>query len=275
MDLRFSLAGLCVGILVGLTGMGGGSLLAPILILFFRVPPVWAVSTDIAYATVTKAVGSIVHIRQKHVNFKIALLLACGSVPATLISVFTVQYIRRLYGNSINDFLLPAIGFVLLLVAVLMFVKPYLMRFFEKKRLEKQKQRALSGEFVSEQENSKWMERYRPMVTIGVGAIVGFLVGLSSVGSGTLIIVAVFFLFPELNAKELVGTDVFQAFLMVTAGAVAYFFGGTINWPIAGLLLIGSLPGVIIGSWLSKYIPNSYMRPVLAVVLVISGWKLI
>src|SRR5712692_6889623 len=120
MDYRISLVGLFIGFLVGLTGMGGGSLLAPILILVFRVPPVWAVSTDIAYSTVTKALGSVVHIRQKHVNFKVALWLACGSVPATLLSVGLVQYIRQHYGIAINNIILHALGVTLILVAVLL-----------------------------------------------------------------------------------------------------------------------------------------------------------
>ena len=108
-----------------------------------------------------------------------------------------------------------------------------------------------------------------------IGAFVGFLVGLTSVGSGTLIIVSLAFLFPRLTARELVGTDIFQAFMLLAAGAIAYITAGTINWRIVGLLLIGSLPGVFVGSKLSKFIPEPYMRPVLAVVLVISGWKLI
>ena len=108
-----------------------------------------------------------------------------------------------------------------------------------------------------------------------MGAFVGFLVGLTSVGSGTLIIVSLAFLFPRLTAKELVGTDIFQAFMLLASGAIAYIIGGTINWPIVGMLLIGSLPGVLIGSRLSKFIPDLYMRPILATVLVISGWKLI
>src|SRR6266705_3447752 len=99
MDYRISLVGLLIGLLVGLTGMGGGSLLAPIMILFFRVPPVWAVGTDITYSTITKAVGSIVHIRQKTVNFQIALWLACGSVPSTLLSVGLIHYLRIHYSN--------------------------------------------------------------------------------------------------------------------------------------------------------------------------------
>src|SRR5579863_2680881 len=145
-DFRYSLVGLLIGILVGLTGMGGGSLLAPILILVFRVPPIWAVGTDVAYSTVTKALGSLVHIRQKHVNFKIALWLACGSVPATLLSVTLVQYIRKHYASLINGVILHAIGFTLILVAVLLVVKPFLTRRLEKRRLEMQKQVALAGE---------------------------------------------------------------------------------------------------------------------------------
>lgn len=278
MDFRYSLVGLIIGVLVGLTGMGGGSLLAPILILIFRVPPVWAVGTDVAYSTVTKALGSLVHIRQKHVNFKIALWLACGSVPATILSVTLVQYIRKHYASLINGVILHAIGFTLILVAVLLVVKPFLMRYVEKRRVEAQKQAALAnegGEPASTPTTNYWEKRYRPLVTALIGAFVGFLVGLTSVGSGTLIIVSLAFLFPRLTAKELVGTDIFQAFMLLAAGSIAYFTAGTINWQIAGLLLIGSLPGVLIGSRLSKYIPEQYMRPVLATVLVISGWKLI
>jgi uncharacterized protein len=258
--------------------MGGGSLLAPILILIFRVPPVWAVGTDVAYSTVTKAVGSLVHIRQKHVNFKIALWLACGSVPATLLSVTLVQYIRKHYASLVNGLILHAIGFTLILVAVLLIVKPFLMRRIEKRRLEVQKQAALAGESGEPSgvpTTNYWEKRYRPLVTALIGAFVGFLVGLTSVGSGTLIIVSLAFLFPRLTAKELVGTDIFQAFMLLAAGTIGYFTAGTINWHIAGLLLIGSLPGVLIGSKLSKYIPEPFMRPVLATVLVISGWKLI
>ena len=275
MDFRYSLAGLFVGILIGLTGMGGGSLLAPILILFFHVPPVWAVSTDLAYSTVTKAVGSIFHIREKHVNFKVAFWLACGSVPATFISVLLVQYVRKHYGHFINGFIIQAIGCVLILVAVLLFFRPYILRFSEKRSLETQKQEALSSKVVATVNAKPWERFYRPLLTVLIGAFVGFLVGLTSVGSGTLVIVSIVMLYPKLTAKELVGTDIFQGFMLVASGAIAYFFVGTINWTITGLLLIGSLPGVIIGSQLSKYIPNRFMRPVLAVVLAVSGFKLI
>jgi uncharacterized protein len=274
-DYRISIVGLLIGFLVGLTGMGGGSLLAPIMILFFRIPPVWAVGTDLAYSTVTKAVGSIVHYRQKNVNFKVALWLACGSVPATLLSVGLVQYIRKHDSAIVNGVILHALGFTLVLVAVMLVLKPVIMRYFEQKRLERQKQEALSGEVSPTKQSRLWEKRYRPVVTVLVGAVVGFLVGLTSVGSGTLIIVSLAFLFPRLTSKELVGTDIFQAFMLLASGAIAYFIGGTINWPIVGLLLIGSLPGVYLGSKASKFIPERFMRPVLATVLAVSGFKLI
>ena len=275
MDYRISIVGLFIGFLVGLTGMGGGSLLAPIMILVFRIPPVWAVGTDIAYSTVTKALGSVVHIRQKNVNFKVALWLACGSVPATFLSVSLVQYIRKHYGTVVNGIILHTLGFTLLLVAVLLVLKPLIMHRLYQKRIETQKQAVLKSEMDLTKRSNHWEKWYRPLVTALVGAFVGFLVGLTSVGSGTLIIVSMAFLFPRLTAKELVGTDIFQAFMLLAAGAIAYLSAGTINWPIVGMLLIGSLPGVFLGSKLSKFIPDRYMRPVLATVLVISGLKLI
>jgi len=256
--------------------MGGGSLLTPIMILVFRVPPVWAVGTDFAYSTVTKALGSIVHIRQKNVDFRIALWLACGSVPATLVSIGLVQYIRKQYGGVINDIVLHAIGFTLLLVAVVFVLKPYIMRRLEHSNLERQKQAGLEDPAsVTAKAPSAWKKWYLPITTALVGAFVGFLVGLTSVGSGTLIIVSLAFLFPRLPTQKLVGTDIFQAFILLAAGVIGYLNAGTINWTIVGLLLIGSLPGVFLGSRLSKFMPDRYLRPVLAVVIAISGLKLI
>ena len=149
------------------------------------------------------------------------------------------------------------------------------MRSLEKRNQEAQKQEALIAENATEPQVTRKRGFSRPLITALIGAIVGILVGFTSVGSGTLIVVSLVMLYPKLTTKELVGTDIFQGFMLVTAGAVAYLFGGTINWTITGLLLIGSLPGVVIGSQLSKYIPNRYMRPVLAIVLAVSGFKLI
>ena len=275
MDYRISLVGLCIGFLIGLTGMGGGSLLAPIMILLFRIPPVWAVGTDIAYSTVTKAVGSLIHMRQKNVNFKVAFWLACGSVPATLLSVGLVQYLRRYYSAVINGVILHALGFTLLTVAVLLVVKPYVLKRLEHRKLKLQQQATLPPQTDGPKSLSRWQRYYRPALTVLIGAVVGFLVGLTSVGSGTLIIVSLAFLFPKLGPKELVGTDIFQAFLLLASGTIGYFTAGTINWTLVVLLLLGSLPGVFIGSVSSKYIPDRFMRPVLATVLALSGLKLI
>src|SRR5713226_161984 len=221
--------------------MGGGALLAPIMILVLHIPPVWAVGTDTAYSAVTKALGSIVHIRQKNVNFKVALWLACGSVPSTVLGVSLVQYIRVHYGDVINGIIVHTIGFTLLLVAVLLVAKPYIMRRVERKNIEAQKQAALRGEEMPPEGTTRWEKRYRPLFTILVGAVVGILVGLTSVGSGTLIIVALAFLFPRLSSKQLVGTDISHAVMLHIAGTIVYFNSGTINWPIVGLLLLGSL----------------------------------
>ncbi len=274
MDYRISIAGLLVGFLVGLTGMGGGALLAPILILFFRIPPVWAVGTDVAYSTVTKALGSIIHIQQKSVNFKIALWLAYGSIPATLLSVGLVQYIRKYYHSVIDTLILHTLGITLILVAVLLIIKPFVMSQLESRKIEKRKQTALHREIESDK-SVHWERYYRPVVTALIGAVVGFLVGLTSVGSGTLIIVSLAFLFPKLGPKELIGTDIFQAFMMLASSVIGYLMASTINWTVVILLLTGSLPGVFIGSKLSKYIPDRFMRPILAMVLAISGLKLI
>jgi len=278
LDYRISLIGLLIGILVGVTGMGGGSLLAPIMILFLKMPPVWAVGTDNAYSAVTKGFGAIVHIQQKSFslkNLKIAFWLACGSVPATILGVMLVQYTRHHYGDAINGIILRAIGFTLILVAVLLIVKPFIMRWLDRKRLKTEKQAALHGETLTEAGNSLWEKRYRPSVTVLVGAFVGFLVGLTSVGSGSLIIVALAFLYPRLVSKELVGADITHAVVLHLAGTIAYLFVGTIDWTMVGLLLIGSLPGVFIGSKFTKFVPDRVMRPILATVLVVSGWKLI
>jgi uncharacterized membrane protein YfcA len=274
LDYRISLVGLLIGLLVGLTGMGGGSLLAPIMILFFRIPPVWAIGTDIAYSTITKAVGSLVHIRQKTVNFQIALWLACGSVPSTLLSIGLVQYLRTHYHSLVDGFILRVLGITLMIVAVLLLLKPLIMKGVEQRNLKRRKLVTLNEE-QEEKGTNRWEQRYRPLVTIVVGAAVGFLVGLTSVGSGTLIIVSLAFMFPRLGPRELVGTDIFQAFMLLASGVIGYLLSGTINWPMVLLLLIGSLPGVFLGSRLSKYIPDNILRPLLASVLAFSGWKLL
>jgi uncharacterized membrane protein YfcA len=161
-----------------------------------------------------------------------------------------------------------------MIVAALLLLKPFIMKGVEQRNLERRKLAALKGE-PEEKSTKRWEQRYRPLLTIVVGAVVGFLVGLTSVGSGTLIIVSLAFMFPQLGPRELVGTDIFQAFMLLASGVIGYLLSGTINWPMVLLLLVGSLPGVFLGSRLSKYIPDSILRPLLASVLAFSGWKLL
>jgi uncharacterized membrane protein YfcA len=266
MDIRFTLIGLIIGFLIGLTGMGGGSLMTPVMILIMGVKPVVAVGTDLAYGAVTKLLGGATHLRQGTVHRRTALLLSCGSVPATLAGVGLITHIRSSNPALVNGFLLHAIAWVLIIVALVMATKPLLTR---------------ATAHMRESADADWRDRAlelgdrHPWVLPLVGAIVGFLVGLTSVGSGTLVIVALMFLYPRWQSKDLVGTDVFHAAILVSAASLAQLAAGNVNVPMTASLLIGSIPGVLLGSRLTLGFPESMLRLSLASVLLISGTKLL
>lgn len=266
MDIRFTLIGLIIGFLIGLTGMGGGSLMTPVMILVMGVKPVIAVGTDLAYGAITKILGGATHYRQGTVHRKTALLLSCGSVPATLAGVGLVTHIRNSNPALVNGFLMHAIAWVLIVVSVVMVAKPALTR--------------LSAR-VGESSDQNWRDRALEFgdrhlwVLPMVGAIVGFMVGLTSVGSGTLVIVALMFLYPRWQSKDLVGTDVFHAAILVSAASLAQLAAGNVNIPMMASLLLGSIPGVLLGSRLTLGFPESMLRLSLASVLLISGAKLL
>jgi uncharacterized membrane protein YfcA len=266
MDLRFSLIGLIIGFLIGLTGMGGGSLMTPVMILIMGVKPVIAVGTDLAYGAVTKIVGGGTHLRQRNVNIKTALLLACGSVPATLVGVGLITAIKRQDPTLIDIVLLHAIAWMLIVVAAAMAAKPFLLR--------------LSAQ-LQHRDDLDWRDRafafgdrHVWMLPL-VGGIVGFLVGLTSVGSGTLIIVALMFMYPRWQSKDLVGTDVFHAAILVSAASFAQLAAGNVNVPMMLSLLVGSIPGVLLGSRLTLGFPESVLRLSLASVLLVSATQLL
>lgn len=254
------IAGFIVGFLVGLTGMGGGALLTPVMILFFKVSPVIAVGVDFIYSTLTKALGVFIHVKQDHVDFKIAKQISYGSVPAVLASTIAVNIFKAKNLQLANSLLKHNIAYVLMLAACFLILKPLILKFAAKK-----------GYNIVLQETTQ----RKKIITTVIGAIMGIIIGITSIGSGSLIIVCLSFLYPALNAKKLVGTDVFQAFLLVATGAIVYIFAGSVNWSFVELLLIGSLPGVFIGSKLTKTIPNSFLIPILAIVLFITGVKLL
>jgi uncharacterized membrane protein YfcA len=239
-------AGALIGFLIGLTGMGGGSLTTPFLILFMHVRPVLAVGTDLVYASITKLVGTGTHLRQRTVDLRVGAYVIAGAVPAALAGVFTVNA----FGVHGDAFVRKMLGFVLVLVALSVIVRQFL------KAAERQ-------------------HRHRPWVTVAVGAVVGYLVGVTSVGSGTLMMAVLLFAYRVLPSDKLVGTDIFYGFVISAVAGIAHIGAGHVEWNIVASLLIGSIPGVWLGSKVSVRAPERVLRPLLAGVLLLSGLKMI
>jgi hypothetical protein len=256
LDPYLSLTGLFVGFLVGLTGMGGGALMTPILIIFFGFQPTMAVGTDVTYAGVTKIIGSWRHWRRGSVDWPLALWLAAGSVPASLLGVAAVNYVKHHYGDLIDSILYRAIGSALLAVGLLLVVR-VLMRIGKEHRRE-----------------NIAMSTRRKVLTIALGASAGFVIGLTSVGSGTFLGVILILFYP-LTTDRIVGTDVFHAMILLLATGLAQISAGNVNLWMVAALLIGSIPGVVIGSHLTVRAPTRVLRLCLAAVLFASGLALL
>jgi uncharacterized membrane protein YfcA len=252
LDLTVSLAGLVVGITVGLTGMGGGALLTPILILFFHVDPLVAVGSDLVVSLGMKPIGAGVHLRRGNVNRPLAAWLTVGSVPAAFAGVLVL---RALGTEDASSVLKPLLGGVLLVAATAMMVKPWL----QSRRAE-----AVDTTVV-----------VRPLTTVLIGAVGGLLVGLTSVGSGSLVIVMLLVAYPGLRPRELVGTDLVQAIPLVASAALGHLLLGDVRLGLTSSLLLGGLPGVYLGARLSAQAPDRVLRPTLFVILVTTGLKLV
>lgn len=253
MDLTLALAGLGVGIVVGLTGMGGGALMTPILVLVFGVPPIAAVSSDLAASAVMKPFGGFVHARRGTVNWPMVRWLCAGSVPSAFLGVLLL----RLLGDdeSVQHWIRNALGVALVLAAGGLLVKAWTAR---------RHPEPATGVQVP----------VKPVPTLLVGAAGGLIVGLTSVGSGSLIIVVLLALYPKLRANDLVGTDLVQAIPLVTAAALGHAFFGDLQLDLAAAVLIGSVPGVLIGSRVSSRAPAGLIRTALVIVLLASALKL-
>jgi uncharacterized membrane protein YfcA len=253
MDPGLAFAGLLIGILVGLTGVGGGSLMTPLLILVFGIHPVTAVGTDLAYGAVTKTAGGFKHLRQGTVDTRLSLWMAVGSVPAALLGVAVLELFERELEGSFNKILIGAVAGAVLFAGLAILARPLIAA------------RTGAGE-----RDEVPLERRHKVAAVTVGAIVGFVLGITSVGSGALIGVALILLF-RLTPRRMVGTDIFQAAIMLWAASLAHLVSGNIDFGLAGNLLIGSLPGIWIGSTWSARMPVPALRTALAVVLVASG----
>lgn len=263
MQPQFVITGLLVGTLVGLTGMGGGSLMTPILVLVLGVRPSIAVGSDLAYLAVTKAVGTVQHWRQGQVRLRPALFLAAGSVPATIFGVGVIGALARRPGVNVDALVGHALAWMLLFVAVMLFVQPFARRWLWP-----------ADRPLVFLERLRTLRRHRPKILVLVGVLVGFLVGITSVGGGSLVMFAMLLLFPKWPMKQRVGTDVFQACLLSAAAALAHWQLGTVNFPLVGQLLLGSVPGVLLGSRLTKVVPNGALQPLVAGALALSAWRL-
>jgi uncharacterized membrane protein YfcA len=249
-----SVAGFIVGFIVGLTGMGGGALMTPIMVLVFGVQPLAAVSSDLMASLVMKPVGAGVHLRHGTVNKRLVAFLCIGSVPAAFSGVLILNALDT--GSEFQDRLKTMLGFALLLAAASMIAK----------NIVDSRRGRLSVTPVDQ-------IRVRPVLTILIGAFGGLMVGLTSVGSGSLIIVLLLLLYPMLSAKALVGTDLVQAIPLVGAATLGHLLFG--DFQLGLTLLLGALPGVYLGAKVSTRAPDQVIRPVLILVLLISALKLL
>jgi len=241
--------GFAIGALIGLTGMGGASLMTPLLILVFGVQPVTAVGTDIFYGAVTKTVGGWRHLRQGTVHRAIALWLAVGAVPSTVAGVWLIEFIQRTYGEQdLNDLVLGALGATLLVVGVATVL------------------RSLFFVDVMPERHAMHLYRRHIIAAIVTGVITGFIIGLTSAGGGTFVAIALITIF-RLTPQRVVGTSIFQASVVLWAAGIAHWVGGNVDFGLAGNILIGSIPGVIVGSHISVRVPQGFLRNALGVVL--------
>ena len=255
MDWLYTLSGFAVGAIVGLTGVGGGSLMTPLLVLLFGVPPATPVGTDLLYAAITKAGGTVVHGRKGHVEWRITGLLAAGSLPAAVLTIWALSFLPK-QSAAVSHIISTSLGIALLLTALSIVFR------------QKLQQHALVNEKPGTQ-------KHLAPVTIAVGALLGVLVTVSSVGAGALGVAVLFYLYPRLPTLRIIGSDVAHAVPLTLVAGIGHWFLGSIDWTLLGSLLLGSLPGIWLGSHASAKVPDRFLRPLLATMLVLIGGKLI
>jgi uncharacterized membrane protein YfcA len=253
MDPAIIVFGLGIGVLVGMTGMGGGSLMTPLLILIFGIQPTTAIGTDIFYSAVTKTVGGWRHFRLKTVNMELVKWLSFGSVPAAVLGVAFVSLLQDRIGEDRLDSLVYAVlGGTLLMVGIITLTRALILR-----------------NLVEERDRFD-VERRHKVAAVLIGATTGFVIGITSAGSGTVIAILLIAVY-RLAPKKVVGTDVFHAAILLWAAGIAHWIGGNVDFVLAANILIGSIPGVVIGAALSDKAPQGFIRTALGLVLVGSG----
>jgi uncharacterized membrane protein YfcA len=256
MQLNIACAALIVGFVIGLTGMGGGALMTPVLVIFFGINPTAAISSDVLASVILKPIGGGVHARRGTVNWTLVRWLAIGSVPAAFAGAYAIS---RVTGPGAEDTVKHILGWVLLVAAGGMLVKTI---------LQTRRRTLPTGEMMP-------AALVRPIPTVLIGVIGGFAVGLTSVGSGSLMIVMLMFLYPKLSSREMVGTDLVQAIPLVMSAAIGHLIFGDLQFGLTTSVLVGAIPGVYVGARISATASDRFIRPALIAVLTISSLKLI
>jgi hypothetical protein len=250
----FTLSGLAVGVLVGLTGVGGGSLMTPLLVLLFGIHPSTAVGTDLLYAAATKTVGTAVHGYKRTVQWSIVGRLAMGSVPTTVLTLWILSQTKET--AQVNTLITTALGWALLVTAVAILFRKAIVGFLQRRTTE-----LTPGQATG--------------LTILLGAMLGVLVALTSVGAGALGMTVLLVLYPKLDVAKLVGSDIAHAVPLTLLAGIGHWMMGSVNWMLLVSLLTGSIPGIIVGSLLAARTPDGVLRPILAGTLALVGGKLL
>ena len=254
----YTLSGFLVGLIIGVTGVGGGSLMTPLLVMAFGVSPATAVGTDLLYASLTKTMGGWVHGRRGTVDWKVVGLLSLGSFPAAMVTIALLKY-AALDESAMHSLVTSVLSVALLLTASALLLKGPIKKLAQRK-----------DGTVYELHN-----RHLPAATVVTGVIVGMLVTISSVGAGVLGTVALLFLYPRMTAVRVVGTDIVHAVPLTAVAGLGHVALGSVDFVLLGGLLLGSFPGIYIGSHLSAKVPESVLRPLLATMLLIIGTKMV
>ncbi|MFW5444472.1 MAG: sulfite exporter TauE/SafE family protein [Methylococcaceae bacterium] len=253
-------AGALVGLIIGLTGVGGGSLMTPILMLGFGIPPAIAVGTDLLYAALTKCSGVFFHHKNHSVDWKIVLLLGSGSVPTSLVTISLLEHLKET-GFNYDGIIILTLSVMLILTSFIILIKNRLLSFIHAKHTD--------SFFVN------FVRNYRPQITILCGALLGVVVTLSSVGAGAIGSAILFLLYPRKPSISIVGTDIAHAVPLTAIAGLGHLHFGSVDFSLLFGLLIGGIPAIYLGSLIGKKLPDNILRPLIALLLLAMGIKLL